>query len=86
MKIHCPAHVEFLMHCHCSPEPFERWDVPMFVSLAKNWVDLGIIARNTNLEVAPVYSTTPLGKAWVNAICNTPLPKSVYVDEMGRVL
>lgn len=86
MKIHCPAHVEFLMHCHCSPEPFERWGVPMFMELASVWTGRGIIRRTTNEAVAPVYTTTDLGKAWVNAICNTPLPKQVFVDEMGRVL
>lgn len=86
MKIHSPAHVEFLIHCHCSVGPFERWDVPMFLELAKAWVDMEIIELSTNTEAEPIYKTTPLGRAWVNAICNTPLPKSVFVDEMGRVL
>ena len=32
------------------------------------------------------YITTRLGHAWVDALCNTPPPRLVFIDEAGRVL
>jgi len=32
------------------------------------------------------YCTTPLGRAWIKAICNVPPPRQVWMDEMNRIL
>lgn len=87
--IYCPANIEFLLHCHTTPGPFSCHDVPMFSELASKWVEEGVIERDEASEVTAfdrVYRTTTLGKAWVKALCNTPKPKAVFVDEAGRVL
>lgn len=33
-----------------------------------------------------LYETTPLGKAWVEAICNVLPPRTVFVDELNRII
>jgi hypothetical protein len=82
--IGCPAHIEFLLWVHCNPEPFPREDAPVYRDLIPQLIRLGVIER----EVSPkdCWRTTPLGRAWVQALCNVPMPKAAYLDEMGRVL
>ena len=86
--IFCPAHIEFLIHCNMRPHlVFDRIDAPAFVELARQWTELGVIRKATDV---PHWDRrrfiTPLGRAWLQAIENVQLPRAVFLDEQGREL
>lgn len=47
------------------------------------FVKVGVLEKELDSER---HRTTPLGGAWVNALCNTPIPRMVFVDENDRIL
>jgi len=82
MKIHCPAYIEFLLHCYTSGKRFERIDAPVYQEAIKTFLQAGVIV----CEGVDCYRTTPLGDAWVRALENVELPRSAFVDSQGNVL
>lgn len=88
--IYCPARIEFLLHCHTRPDGFEHQDASVHAELIPEWLAAGVIERHEPFEVTPFtrphYRTTPLGKAWVRALCNVPMLRAAFLDEAGRVL
>jgi len=90
MTAQCPAHIEFLLHCHTRFDSFERLDAPVYQELIPVWLEAGIIEPHepfgASIATAKTYKTTALGKAWVQALCNVPVPKAVFIDEQGRIL
>jgi hypothetical protein len=87
--LHCPAAIEFLLHCHSSPEPWPRMDAPVYLDLVPRLLEAGVIEldkRGHPSVLRSSYQTTPLGKAWVEALCRVPMPRAVFVDERGEIL
>jgi len=87
--IGCPAHIEFLLWVHCNPEPFPREDAPVYKDLIPQLIRSGVIQRQHAGDDCPLegrWTTTPLGRAWVKALCNVPMPNAAYLDEMGKAL
>lgn len=89
--IHSPFKVEVLMHCHCHAEPHPRilddeWmnGENMVRKTIEEFLQIGVIYPDP--ESPNVYRTTRKGRAWVEAICNTPVPREMFVDEIGRVI
>lgn len=86
-SLKCPLNISLLLHCYVSPEPIENYGAPSKSEGISMLLEAGAIAV---LEGQPkemgLYRTTPLGRAWVEALCNVPPPKQVFVDEGGRVL
>lgn len=78
-----PCEISVLLHFYVSPLPHERHDAPA-VSAAIRWfLDVEAIRRG---DTPNTYVTTPLGKAWVEALCRVPKPRLAYLDEQNRVL
>lgn len=88
--IHSPANIRFLLDCHLSPEGHEPNGSPHSTDLVKQWLADGVIERYEPFDATPCtlphYRATPLGRAWVQALCNVPLPKAAFVDDQGRIL
>lgn len=80
--IGCPANIEFLLHCHTSPLPFQHSDAGHYIELTRAWLDQGVIAEDGN----GIFRTTALGSAWVKALCNVEKPRLAYVDAQGNFL
>jgi hypothetical protein len=78
-----PSDIEILIHCYCVPTPHPRLDAPAVQETIKMFLDQGIIEE---WDERHVYHTTPKGSAWMNAICNTPLPVSHWLDDKGNVV
>lgn len=77
-----PNNIEVLLHCHCSYELHPRIHAPAVKeAITKLW-NAGAITTTTTYNV---YSTTPLGNAWVRLLCETPAPtkKLVFVARDG---
>lgn len=82
-SIYSPHNIQILLWCHISSEPYSNMDTPAAEQSFKELEACGAIAKT---PVANVWATTPLGKAWVQALCNVPPPTLIYVDEMGQPL
>ena len=84
--VQCPAHIEFLIHCHCRPHRvFDRLAAPVFQELVRDWVPRGVIRQSTSgADWFNRYHLTPLGLAWLRAIENVELPRSTFVDAQGK--
>lgn len=80
--IFSPARIRILLHCHTIPDPLPNWDAPVVQETLSEFKDAGVIEQTTH----NCYVTTPLGKAWVNAICRVEIPRPAFIDEQGRVL
>lgn len=78
--IHSPLNIGVLLHCHVSPDQHPNYENVKEVLDALETV--GAIAHMGE----GTYSTTPLGAAWVKALCNVPPPRQAFIDENGKVL
>lgn len=74
--IYSPFRVRLLLHIHCMTEPFENRSAAMEEALV-DLLDIGAIRPCDRL---PGFETTELGKAWVDLICQTPVPVVKWVD------
>lgn len=64
----------------------ENADAPAVREITEEFLRLGVICFDNNNHGAIAYTTTDLGKAWVQALCNVPIPRTAFIDEQGRVL
>lgn len=74
-----PNDIEVLLHYHCSSEPHPRFGAPAVTDTVQRFIDLGVLTR-------PNLTITPLGAAWVKALCATPMPRLVYVNDRNEIL
>ena len=91
-----PSDIEVLIHCHCRPCPHPRRDAPAIFDAIRRFLYLGAIEHSPENDCEPdppdheepgwAYRTTPLGAAWINAMCSVPPPRKVFVDEQDRVV
>ena len=79
-----PLEVDILMHCCTRRCPFPNSDNAVVASQIRDFLNLGAICPVAGQQ--DVYCTTPLGDAWVKAICAVPPPRQVFVDELGRII
>lgn len=80
-NIYSPNNIEVLLHFHTCPHPHPRIDAPAVKEAIMQFLEIGAI-----VVFDDTYITTRLGHAWVDALCNTPPPRLVFIDEAGRVL
>lgn len=88
--LHCPANIEFLLWCHTRCE--RHWSVALGMKEAgETWkraidklVSCGAIEPDKENDL--MWRTTPLGCAWVSALCNVKIPRTVFVDEQDRIV
>lgn len=78
-----PNDIEVLLHCHVSPEPHPRLDAPAVQESIKMWICAGMIEPNVNTGI---FVTTDKGCAMVMALCKTPYPRLIYIDQNGEEL
>lgn len=84
LTLNCPANIHILLHYHVSCEPLRQ--APVTDECTQMLLEVGAIRPDVNQINASGYTTTPLGAAWVQALCNVPMPTLAYLDEQGRVL
>ncbi len=83
-KLGSPHVIKVLLHCYISPEPLEHGDMPLYQDTLIDLMQAGAIEQREAGK--RVYNATPLGEAWVIALCNVPPPKMAFIDEVGRVI
>lgn len=85
-SINTPYRIELLLHCHTSRAKFRHTGTAVYEDAIRDFIERGVIIPSGMEDGFAIYATTPLGKAWVEAICNVPIPTVRFVDEQGRVL
>jgi hypothetical protein len=83
-----PSDLEVLIHCHADPRPHPRLYAPAVEEALVRFQQQGIIVPKqdpkTTSPLDMEYRTTDLGKAWLELILQTPIPrkeeKTVYID------
>lgn len=79
-----PNDIDVLMHSYCGCGPHERIDAGAVSESTANFLMYGIIVGTGKKDE---YRTTPLGDAYVRAICSTPPPQCKFVCGLtGEVL
>lgn len=81
--IHSPNNIDVLLHYHTRMGPHEGINAPAVIDAISFLLQLGAIKPRAAKNE---YETTELGKAWVQALCNVPPPKQVFVDQLGKIL
>lgn len=77
-----PADVNFLLHCHYSPEPHPNIESMVHSRLVEDWLCEGVI--EPVLGEPSRFMPTALGRAWIGAILATPMPTLAYLDSSGN--
>jgi len=81
-----PLHIELMIHYYTSSAEFKRIEAPACSEYAKQLVGWGLLedsenkVRISNSSVVASYQSTPRGKAFVEMLCNTPLPQLSFID------
>ena len=83
-EIFSPSNIEILLHCHVRVEPHPRLEAPAVRDAILAFLKIGAIAPDP--ECQDLYHTTPLGKAWVEALCRVPPPWIAFIDQQGKLL
>lgn len=73
-----PLEMQFLLDCHCSPEPNTANNEP-----AKRFADTGV-TLGVLRKYGEGYTITPKGRAWVFACLSTDCPREVFLDAQGK--
>ena len=77
-----PSDIEILIHCHVTPSVHPRFDALAVKESFANFVDLGLIE-----PFAGSYKTTPRGEAFVNTLCQMPMPVQAWVHPLtGKII
>lgn len=89
-KIYSPANIRLLLDCFLTIDGFEPNDSPHNKDMVKLWLSEGIIERHEPFDATPLtaphYRATPLGKAWIQALCNVAAPRQAFIDAQGNIL
>jgi hypothetical protein len=76
-----PIKISFMLACYVSPEPSRyvlgEWDSEAGIETRRWLQENGLIDEN--------HRATPRGEAWVQFICDTPLPVSKWVMPGGMI-
>lgn len=87
MTIATPNNIDVLLHYfRGSNEPHPRLEAPAVQEALDLFVQCGALERVNGSENYGIYRVTPMGKAWVSALCLTEIPQRAFVDAHGRVL
>ena len=77
-----PHAIGLLLHYYAYPERHPRADSPLVMAETEALMKLGAIERGDG----GVFSTTPMGAAWIRALERCPPPTQVWVDSNGKPL
>ena len=83
-----PGDIEVLLHYHTNPEPHPRRDAPAIKDTTERFIRSGLIKVVEAVDDwnKNRYITTDKGRAFVKALCNTPLPTQAWIDGYGNII
>lgn len=76
-----PNDIEILIHVHCTTEPHPRMDAPAVKESFGMFIDEGIFDYD---QINDDYELTNKGRALLELLCQTPFPRSIYVDKYDK--
>lgn len=81
-----PNDIEVLIHCHISPSPHPRIGMSAVAGAIKMLKHNGLIRNESGMDDMVCWRTTERGKAFLQVLCDTPLPTQAWVDQDGDVI
>lgn len=85
IPIDTPAQIQLLLYFFCYQETrHPDFEMDGIQYTLKRFLEWEVVERVYELE--DVYRTTPLGAAWVQALCRVQCPRIAFVDERNEVL
>lgn len=84
ITIYSPVRMAILMHIYCRPSPLELPESEVRSQTLLDFLHHGVIRDDP--ESGSGYSITDRGRAWINAILKTRLPRPAWVDAQGQVI
>lgn len=84
--IRTPLHVQILLNAAIIPGPVKDYRAPAVKEYVQALIDSGALERTPNSGDESWVQATKLGLAWLEAICNVPIPRMVYLDGNGKEL
>lgn len=79
-----PYELSVLIHHYTSPAKFEHCHKTLYTATVQTFVNQSVFRRDTEKDNG--YRVTNLGKAWLQVILQTPLPKQVYADAQDQII
>ena len=73
-----PYEIEILLHIYCSPAELPQAKTPLLERTLKDFENEGLIIPSFHRDSG--WSTLPKGDAFVELLCNTPIPKGGWFD------
>ncbi len=86
MTIMTPNNIEVLLHFYTTSAPHPRRDAQAVINATQLLLEFKCIEPSPGPSERNCYRTTPLGAAWVRALCNVEMPTVTYVDSAGNIL
>lgn len=79
-----PYEAGLLIHFSVMATEFEQSDTQLFKDTVAEWLKLRVI--EDSLISRNPYATTKLGRAWLEDMLNTPIPKVRFVGRNGIII
>lgn len=79
-----PLAIQILLNACVCAGPVKNYMAPAVREEVQRLIDLGAIERTPNSGDESWVQGMELGKAWLAALCSTPVPRVAYLDEVGR--
>ena len=73
-----PYEIELLLDIHCSPAELPNAKVPLLDRTLNDFENEGLIVPDSSFDSG--WTTTLRGEALVKMLCDTPMPKQVWID------
>lgn len=80
-----PLHIELMIHYCCSCSPFPRADAPAVIDYTRQLIECGLVEETAD-DPRRNYRATPMGEAFLELVCRTPLPRLAWVAPTGEVI
>lgn len=84
--IYSPNNIDVLLHCYSQKGPHPRLEALAVQDSIMEFISMGVVEVLKREKEGTIYKTTPLGDAWVQALCNVPPPRMAFIDQNGAVL
>jgi hypothetical protein len=80
-----PLHIELMIHYCCSCSHFPRADAPAVIDYTRQLIECGLVEETAD-DPRRNYRATPMGEAFLELVCRTPLPRLAWVAPTGEVI
>jgi hypothetical protein len=75
-----PSGIEVALWHYCRCEPHLRLHAGAVIEAIDDMIELGMLEKAPFDPQGTGYHMTEKGKAWIELLCATPMPKRIWID------